>query len=351
MEKYDITIFTLYSKGELEKELDKRVKLIQMYNKKYIELTKKEKIIIPLSVLFNKKKIYKKYIGDAEYDVQIAFLEGGITRIFSENNEKNIKKIAWIHNDISKVFGKGIKSKIKRILDRNSYEKYDDLVFVSADNLDKFNKIYDDMLLPHEKVIHNYINKERILELSKDLQEYDNIFNKEELNIVQVSRLVKQKAINRLIKVHSKLISDGLKHHIYIIGDGPERQKLQKQIEDLNIDKTFTLLGERVNPYPYMKMADGICLFSYFEGYPMVIEEAKILKKYIMITNTAAREVLLDYSNYSSIVENSEEGIEKLIREFIKNKEKILKEKTEYIYTNNKIIDKIIKIIEEEGKK
>ena len=195
MEKYDITIFTVYSKGDLEKELDKRVKLIQMYNKKYTELSKKEKIIVPLSVLFNKNKIYKKYIGNVEYDVQIAFLEGAITRIFSVNNKNNIKKIAWIHNDISKVFGKTIKAKLKRIIDRNSYEKYDDLIFVSVDNLDKFNRVYDDMLLPHEKVIHNYINKERILELSDDLQECDNIFNKEEINIVQVSRLVEQKAI------------------------------------------------------------------------------------------------------------------------------------------------------------
>ena len=55
-------------------------------------------------------------------------MEGPITRIFSVK-DKNSTKIAWIHNDISKVFGKGPKSRIKRVLDRNIYEKFDDLKF------------------------------------------------------------------------------------------------------------------------------------------------------------------------------------------------------------------------------
>ena len=351
MGKYDITIFTIYAKGELENELDKRIKLVHMYEKNYAELSKKEKMLNPLSILFNKKKIFKKYIDSGKYDVQIAFLEGAITRIFSVTSFNKAKKIAWIHNDISKVFGKNIKAKLKRILDRNSYEKYDDLVFVSVDNLDKFNKTYDDMLLPHEKVINNYINKERVLELANNQKECDGVFDKKEVNLLQVSRLVEQKGIDRLIDIHSKLIKQGINHHIYIIGDGPEKQKLEKLIEDLKINNTFTLLGEKDNPYPYIKKADCLCLFSKFEGYGIVIDEAKILGKYILATNTAAREALLDYSDYSTIVENSEEGIEKAIREFIKNRTKILKEKTDYIYTNSKIIDKIVKVIEEEGKK
>ena len=74
--------------------------------------------------------------------------------------------------------------KLKSLNSRNAYEKYDVLAFVSVDNLDKFNKVYDDMLLPHEKVIKNYINSERIIELSK--KENEKIFNSDEVNIVQV---------------------------------------------------------------------------------------------------------------------------------------------------------------------
>lgn len=345
VEKFDITIFTIYNDGELEKDLDNRVHKISLYNKKYAELSKKEKILIPVSVFFNKKRIFKKYIDNDDYIAQIAFLEGAITRIFSVKSKRKAKKIAWIHNDISKVFGKGIKSKIKRIVDRNIYEKYDDLIFVSIDNLDKFNRVYDDMQLPHEKVIKNYINADRILKLSENKEEYINPFNKNEVNIVQVSRLVEQKAIDRLIKVHSKLIKEGIKHHIYIIGDGPERQKLEQLIEKNNVKETFTLLGAKKNPYPYVKDSDAFGLFSYFEGYPMVVEEAKILNKYIAVTNTSAREVLIDYFEKSIIVPNDENGIEEAIKNIVNNKSKIFEENSNYHYENNKIIDKIEKVI------
>ena len=353
VDKYDITIFTIYANGELESELDKRVHLKSLYNFRYDSLQGIKKFLIPIKVLFNKKKIFKEYVDNDEYKAQIAFLEGAITRIFSVKTKKKTQKIAWVHNDISKVFGRGPKSKIKRIIDRNTYEKYDTLVFVSIDNLDKFNKVYDDMLLPHEKVVNNYINSQRILDLAKkEIKKEDkNLFTDKTLKIVQVSRLVEQKAIDRLIKVHAKLIKEGVEHNIYIIGNGPLKEKLEKQIKENNVSKTFKLLGARENPYPYMKAADVVSLFSEFEGYPMVIEEAKVLNKYILATNTATREALINYSKNSQVVENNEEGIEKAIKFAVKNKKKILKSNEEFVYENDKLIEKIIKIVDSENKR
>ena len=352
VEKYDVTIFTIYAKGELEKELNSRIHLISLYNSRYDELKGLKKKLIPLKVLFSKKRIFRKYIDNGDYFAQIAFLEGAITRIFSVKSKKDTNKIAWIHNDISKVFGKGIKSKLKRILDRNAYEKYDIITFVSMDNLDKFNKVYDDMDLPHETVINNYINSERILELAEDrITEGDEeLFKTKEPIFVQVSRLVEQKAIDRLIKVHSKLIKEGQKHRFIVVGDGPLKEKLEEQILAEGVSDSFKLIGARVNPYPYIKEADYLCLFSKFEGYPMVIEEGKILRKYILATNTATREALINYPEYNQIVDNSEDGIEKAIKFAIENKKIIQELDNKYIYDNEKIINKIIKIIEENKK-
>lgn len=352
VKNYDVTIFTIYAKGELEKELDSRIHLISLYNFRYDEIKGIQKKLIPLKVLLNKKKIFKNYIDNDDYFAQIAFLEGAITRIFSVKSKKNTNKIAWIHNDISKVFGKGIKSKIKRILDRNVYEKYDTLAFVSMDNLDKFNKVYDDMDLPHETVINNYINSERILKLAEEKmpEEDEELFNVKEPTFVQVSRLVEQKAVDRLIKVHAKLIKEGYKHRFIVIGDGPLKEKLESQVLEEGVSDSFKLIGARVNPYPYVKKADYLCLFSKFEGYPMVIEEGKILKKYILTTNTATREALINYPKYNQIVDNSEEGIEKAIKFAIKNKNKVQTMDNQYVYDNDKIINKIIKIIDENKK-
>ena len=82
----------------------------------------------------------------------------------------------------------------------------------------------------------------------------------------------------------------------------------------------------------------------------MVIEEAKILRKYILATNTATREALINYSKFSQIVDNNEEGIEQAIKFAISNKGNVKKMQNSYTYDNDRIINKITKIIDENKK-
>ena len=338
---YDITIFTVYSKGELEKQVCNKVKLKILYNKQYSELSTIERKIIPLKILLNKNKIYKKYIR-ANYDTEIAFLEGPVTRLFSVKNS-NTRKIAWIHNDISLVFGSGLKAKIKRKIDEKIYSKFETLIFVSKENLQNFNETYSRLAQVKKEVIYNYIDKEKILEKSKELPKIS--FKENTINLVTVARLVEQKAIDRFIKVHSKLIKDGLKHEVYIVGDGPEKAKLEKLIRENKVEKTFHLLGKKENPYPYIKQADYFCLLSKFEGYGMVLEEAKILGKYIILTDTAAREAVQGYEN-SIIIENTEEKIYEELGQVISN---FKRENLRNIhnYDNRNIIQKIENLVGE----
>ena len=345
-ERFDITVFMLYSNGELETELNSKIRLETLYNKKYIELTFFEKILASLNVLINKKKIFKKYVDKEEYVAQISFLEGAITRIFSVKSQFKTKKIAWVHNDMQRVFGKGIKANIKKKMDERAYQRYDDIIFVSEDNAKSFNAFYKKSIASRKSIIKNYVSPERILNLSKELSEYNNVYNDDEINVVQVSRLVEQKAIDRLIKVSAKLINEKFKIHMYIIGDGPLKEKLQKQIIELNLEERVTLLGAKKNPYPYIKNADVFGLFSYFEGYGIVIDEAKILKKYVIITDTAAREALEDYKEYSYIVNNDEDGIEEAFKYIEKKGKQIGTSHIEYKYQNEEIISKITDIIE-----
>ena len=337
---YNITIFTIYPNGEFEKSLSNKIKLKSLYNKRYNELSKIQKVFVPLKVWINKNQIYNKYIKE-NFDVEIAFLEGPITRLISVRNS-GTKKVAWIHNDISRVFGNNLKSKIKRHIDEKIYNKFDELVFVSKDNKKSFEKIYKNNAVKKE-IIYNYINSENILKKSND--EIPEIFAEDELNFVTVARLVEQKGIDRLIRVHSKLIKENLKHKIWVIGDGPEYKKLESLVDSNNVKDTFKLLGKRENPYPYIKKADYFCLLSYFEGYGMVLEEAKILEKDILITNTAAREAVEGYE-YATIIENNENDIYKVLKEkILKGKDTINKSEKTKDYNNEDIIQKIKNIL------
>ena len=339
--KYNITIFTIYANGELEKQLNSNINLKHLINKKYEELTKFEKILKPIYIMLFKKFIYKKHIK-SNYDVEVAFLEGPITRLFSSKN-KSAKKIAWVHNDITKVFGNGMKAKLKKQIDKNLYSKYDKIVFVSRDNQEKFEEVYN-LDVPKE-VIYNYIDINSVIEKSNEKMDIE--FDENEINIVTVSRLVEQKAIDRLIEVHALLMQSGLKHKIYVIGDGPEKAKLEQLIKDKNVGDTFKLVGKKENPYPYIKKASFFALLSYFEGYPMVLLEAQILKKHIIITNTAARETLRNYKN-AMIVENDEEDIFIGLCKYIKMA-KDIEEENKIIedYNNTDIISQIERLIEE----
>lgn len=325
---YMITILTIYGGGELEKQLDRRVRVISLYDKPYNQYSKLQHLKISLTLLLRTK------IPD-EYETRVAFLEGPITRLFSKKCKA--KKIAWIHNDVSKVFGTGIKAKIKKIFDKHIYSKYDELVFVSKENKQDFDTLYGKM--QNERIIRNYINYNQVIEKSRE--EIDLPYNHKDINLVSVCRLVDQKAIDRFINVHAKLEKHGIHSKVYIIGDGPLRYTLQKQIDRTGETENFYLLGAKENPYPYIKGADYFCLLSYFEGYGMVLEEAKILDKNIVITDTAARECIKGYQK-AIILKNTEkeiyEGLKKLL-----SSDNIKGASAETINTEeyNKIIDDV----------
>lgn len=349
-EEYSITILTIYGKGELRSQLNKKVKVISLYDMAFKDYNKLDRIAISLDLIFKTKPL-------KGYDIYVSFLEGPITRLFSKKIEKNesdtnIKRIAWVHNDISKVFGKNLKAKIKMKIDKKIYEKYDEIVFVSNENKEDFEKTYGKLRKKKDgngciktSVIRNYINYQSVLEKSE--QEPEIKFNNNCINLVSVCRLVEQKALDRFIKIHSMLEKDGIHSKVYIVGDGPNKSILKKIIEKYNEKENFFLLGQKENPYPYIKNADYFCLLSYYEGYGMVIDEAKILNKKIIITNTAAKEGIANYDQ-SYVLENNEKGIYEGLKKILSS-DIILNDQTEDDQINDvkKYYDGIVEKVKE----
>ncbi len=337
VKEYDVTIFTLYQ-GILDAQLDRSVKRISLLPKKYEDVTKEERKKISKMLLSasKRKALYQKYF-QGKYDVEIAFLEGPVTWILSA--KETSRKIAWVHNDISQVFGTGLKAKLKQRLNRKCYAKYDELIFVSNDNLEKFQAYFPTNQVK-KRVIYNYIDGKLILEKAK--KKMDQKISFAHPNFLSVCRLNEQKAIDRLIPVHERLIADGYFHHFYILGEGPLREQLEEMIRNHHCKDTFHLLGSSENPYPYMKACDYFALLSYYEGYPMVLLEAKVLNKYIAITDNASREVLKGYVS-CTITPNSEEGIYEGLKKIITERPKVEQTKA---FENREVLEEIKEVIE-----
>lgn len=208
------------------------------------------------------------------YDVAISFMEGETTYFLVDKVSAN-KKIAWVHTDYSKI-------NAYKDFDLKYYAKIDKVVTISNVCLsilqNTFPSIKDKFM-----VLPNLISSSVIRKLSDAYIPSE--LNKDCINFVSIGRLVELKGFDLAISASAILKKKGIKFCWYVIGEGEEREKLEKQIEAEDVSDCFVLLGAIENPYPYMKCADIIVQTSRYEGKSMVLDEAKILAKPIVVTN------------------------------------------------------------------
>lgn len=67
-----------------------------------------------------------------------------------------------------------------------------------------------------------------------------------------------------------------------------------------NVADCFTILGKKINPYPYIKNCDIYVQPSRHEAFGLVVKEAKILRKPIVCT---------DFDGADEQIENGKTGI------------------------------------------
>lgn len=334
--KYDITILTLYSGGELIPKINKKVKIESIYKHKYLSSTSEQRRKIKLKMMIASRTLYYRHLKN-KYDIEIAFMEGPMTILFSTPN-RNVKKIAWIHTNIAKNKVRGMKKHLKKGQNNKLYSSFDKIVFSGEIIKEKFEQYY--YVDVDSCVIPNYIDISRILKGSRGA--YPKEFKKNEKNLLVVTKLEKSKGIDRLLVIHKRLMIDGYNHKIYIIGDGPEKKELEKLIEKLNASDTFTLLGKRENPYPYIKHANYIVLTPSSESYGVSVLESLILKKTIISTSTSVGDRFKDYPNIIS-VKNNEENIYEALKYILTTKSNI--KKSSIKLDNDKIIQQIYNIL------
>ena len=138
-----------------------------------------------------------------------------------------------------------------------------------------------------------------------------------------------------------------------ILGKGEDYDKLQKKIQEYKLQENFILLGERKNPYPYIKNCDIFIQTSRFEGKSIVLDEAKILNKPIIATNYETVEDSIKHNETGIIVELNTHKIAQEIINLLADDDKIkrIEQNLQKKYNGNENeLGKYLKIMFEERK-
>lgn len=298
--EFDITVITLF-KEDYHNYLNSNIhyKYIYSKNNKIFYLIYRIEAELGL--------VYPLHMKD-DYDIEVAYLECGPTKVVSSSNNSKAKKIAWLHCDIKQAFDKLFVKKTYKY-----YKKYDQIVCVSQQVKDSFDELFKNEF--STTIIHNVIDSELIKNLS--LSNIPNELVKRKLTLCTAGRLSAEKNYLRLLKTVIRLKDDNIDFDLWILGDGEQREMIESYISDNNLEDCVTLFGYKSNPYPYIREADLLVCSSNYEGYSTFITEGLILGKPIITTDVSGMRELLGNNEYGIVTNNDDDsfyiGLKKMI--------------------------------------
>lgn len=275
-----------------------------------------------------------------KYDIAIAYLEFWPSHYVNQRVNAE-KKIVWLHCDYK---GSGLDPRC----DKQMYNNVDAVITVSKACEDNFRELF-----PKAKTytIHNILSAKTILGLSNSFEADEGLYDAD-FNFVTVARIDftskgHDRAVNVFKKIKEKYPNKTFKW--LIIGDGPNRAQLEDLIEKANLKNEITLLGEMVNPHPYVKKADIFLLPSRYEGKPMAVTEAQMNGVVPFVTDYASAKGQIRNMQDGLICENNDDAIIDMMGRIFSgeiNLELMKKEVLQTDYSNYDEITKINKLLQ-----
>ncbi len=271
MDSYKVDLYLFNKENFFEANIPSNVNII--YLKPFNKIYK----LIPFEIIKKIKKINIK----KEYDIAIDFNGYSNECAIGALNTKSKKTVIWCHNDIIIKYKNEWKYRVLFNNFKSKYKFFDTIINVSEGAMHSF---VDKTKIDCKKVIYipNYIDTKEII--NKSLENIELELNGNKYNLIAVGRICKQKGFDILINYMEKIIEENKNINLYIIGDGPDKEKIQKNINKKNLQKYIFLLGGQTNPYKYMSKMDGFILTSRYEGQGIVALEALTLGLDIFVT-------------------------------------------------------------------
>lgn len=242
---------------------------------------------IAVKLQLNAWKTFKK-LPD-HYDIAVAYSQNDYSPYYVIDKVEADKKVMWYHNGAYEKTGK----KYER--DKQYYEKFDFIVAVSSDCKRVLQTKFE---FPEGKlvVLRNICDVSAVREKADMFIPAS--FDDNDLHLVTVGRMTKEKGPDIAVEVCKKLCDRGMPIKWHWVGDGNQRAAIEKKVQEYGLQKHFIFEGNQVNPYPYIKSADVYVQPSYYEAYSTTVTEAKVLQRPIVVTEVGGmRDQLIDGVN------------------------------------------------------
>jgi glycosyltransferase involved in cell wall biosynthesis len=97
------------------------------------------------------------------------------------------------------------------------------------------------------------------------------------LQLAAMGRLAYQKGFDLLIDAFARAARDQPRWSLVILGEGPERRRLEEEIHSRGLEGRVRLLGWVSDPSAVLRNCDAFVLSSRFEGFPNALLEAMAL--------------------------------------------------------------------------
>ncbi len=106
-------------------------------------------------------------------------------------------------------------------------------------------------------------------------------------NIVSIGRLQESKAVDQLFEaikpLEGRTFSKPIR--VWIVGSGPDLNRLQERVRQLQLQDVVSFVGYQSNPYRWLRNAQLFVLTSRSEGMPSVLVEAMACGAAVISTN------------------------------------------------------------------
>lgn len=311
-EKFDISLLSLFGGGVNERFLAPDIHYRAVFRCSFPANSH-------IMKLFSPKMLHKLFIKE-HYDIEISYLEGPSARVISGSSDPDTKLVSWIHieHHTKKRLAASFRSFGEAV---RCYGRFDMTACVSRDVMNDFCKILD--FKKKCMVLYN-TNESAMIAAASTEPVYSGIFSENEIKLVGVGKLLKNKGFDRMARITKRLRDEGYPVHFYALGEGPMRDELEQYARDNDLKDSFTLLGYQTNPYKYVAKCDLFVCASLREGFSTAATEALIVGTPVCTVDVSGmREMLGDNNEWGVVTENDENALYLGIKSLLDAPEKL----------------------------